>query len=328
MHWTTKTGQLNKIETKRWQRFGITQVTMESLLSNCHELFSDAEHDRVKLLNKSIIPNDWNLSHTIRELNSALTILNFGYPNDLPSPIVICKEIIQLSIEFLFGEWQYTTRWHDSGKLFDKNQARKKIEWYYPFLSGLLSSLIIDDSSSVEKITNFPDTDVMNKQDIYDVTKEDTVFIFLLASWIREGHIPKSKKLINCIIESTRRCPKFLFSCLEAIDKMDYSLFLQSMKKYLKFFYDSDTTPSNQISQAASLLYLLAMQKGLIATDFHEETISVNKNDRVNGNYPQKVSRSSWAWSPELEASLTPPKIICQKYLVDMIITPQSLNIK
>ncbi|MDR2706261.1 MAG: hypothetical protein LBC02_10830, partial [Planctomycetaceae bacterium] len=212
---------MNNIETKRWQRLGITQTIMDNLINNaCHKLFSDTEHDRVKLLNKSIIPNDWNLRSTLRKLNIALTIQHFGYPNSFPSPVNICEEIIQLSSEFLFGEWQYTTRWHDSNKLFNKDQARKKIDWCEPFLYGLMASLICDDNISVKKLAEFPNIDVMKKQESDEITKEDTAFIVLLASWIREEGMSKSKRIINCITKSVRRRPKFLLSSLEAIDKM------------------------------------------------------------------------------------------------------------
>ncbi|GHT46526.1 hypothetical protein FACS189454_07820 [Planctomycetales bacterium] len=63
---------------------------------------------------------------------------------------------------------------------------------------------------------------------------------------------------------------------------------------------------------------------------FQEETISVNRNDRVNGYLPQKISRSSWAWGPELESQCTETsqKVSIQKFLIDMIMTPQSLGIK
>ncbi|GHT44163.1 hypothetical protein FACS189454_00850 [Planctomycetales bacterium] len=233
---------MKNIETNRWQRFGISQITMDSKLNYCHELLSNPKHDRVGLLNKNIIPDDWNLHRTISDLDLVLTVQHFGCPNKFPLPTDICKEIIQLSQEFLFGEWQYTTVWHDSGKLLDKNKARKKLDWYDSFLSGLRASLLLDDNDSTKKIVCFPDIDVMKKPDSFETTKEDSAIVILLAYWIREGHMPQSKQLVNCITKSIRRRPKLLLSCLEAIDKMDESLFIQSMKKYLKFFYDSDIT--------------------------------------------------------------------------------------
>lgn len=301
---------------KRWERHGFSQKIVGSTKEYIEENFNEPDRDSIGLLSGSVVPDDLNVQWAIADYRAAIAFRHFGCKVDIPDTRQLCKDVIALCSVFLFGEWQFTTIWNDSGKLLTKEKAKKIVDWYDPVRLGILASIIIGDNESLKKFAAYPTKDSRKDSGHREITKEDGTLMMVLANWFLDDKMSSSTSILNGIRLSNRRKPKYLLACLDAADQKDYSAFLQALKNYVKLFFEQDAekgkaSMASQVSLEASILFACARKNQTVTNEnisaFIEESVPVTLEDYSTGKLKKTESK---------------------RYLIDFIITPETLGMK
>jgi hypothetical protein len=182
---------------------------------------------------------------------------HLGLPVPQDGTFTLLKRAIEYSHEFFFGSWR------ESGENSRSSDYwRRDWGWLHGYHAGLLSSLIVGDGDAAREISKYPDIDCdMNE---FEVTKEDLMYLILLARWI-SGRNRRDANLYEQITRGRRRRAKLLLTCLDSLIAHDSPRFGTTITDYLKHFTKSESQPriDKVVSIDGSILWNLADCNGL-----------------------------------------------------------------
>jgi hypothetical protein len=211
----------------RWQRLGMTAKDCGEDIFYSPQLTSESEHRSSGPITSS---------RRLVELKFLEAI-----PRSQPSydSAAVARGAAAMAVNYFFGNWQkHIPRTGITGLLgkvdkvpLTKEEMRQSHNWVEPYREGLLLALYAEDEPSLQKLIQWPDTDLPVDEGMWSMTAADNQAHIALEAILRGDPKAKVDQLIAGPLGSGRKRAVAFASAARAFADDDAAGFAKSLKE-------------------------------------------------------------------------------------------------
>ncbi len=184
-------------------------------------------------------------SDASREGMAAFAMASLGYealPHPLDDRLEIARRLVAVAVYYLFGSWREKFRY--LGEAFDCKKARAQLPWSDYFREGLAISLLLDDTSSFERLLTWPSLDLREDEGMDDRTPADNAYQIWLASRLRGESESSLGSQRESILQSPHNRPKMLLAAADALFAGNLDGLTVALHDYLRRYRQKEVRPN------------------------------------------------------------------------------------
>ena len=185
----------------------------------------------------------------------------------------LATRCVAAAIDYLFGDWR--EGYNDWGTVRTAEGWRRRLPWIETYRYGLTTALILDDDEGIAQLASWPEPNSKNDDGTVDLTPQDIRYHLALARFLQDGDDRRYKRIVKPIVESSRRRPRNLLACLDAVAQGDAEESEACLTKFLRYFRKQEFVTNRvdyTISIEGSILWNVARRAGVELFDMDEPT--------------------------------------------------------
>lgn len=206
-----------------------------------------------------------------------LSLVGRHYGVDYHTPDEIAQLLasgIDIVVDYFFGKHLLIPRWAEQ---MSKSPQNKQLQWLEPYQYGTLFCLLAHDDERLKRLAEWVEPGLPLDETPNLLSVQDNSYHKLLAEFLSEGTIA-NEQLREDIVESRKRRPKLLLSCLGAIEASDEQVFVKHFKSYLNHFLKTDFADGGfqrYVSIEGSILWHVASRNGITGSGLSDKQHAV-----------------------------------------------------
>jgi hypothetical protein len=225
----------------RWERLGVTAkecgeliIFTESFWEDPQAVFAKGGRCITRLLRLTPPPRLQMFPYSSLPIHFLLRVVALKFYEAIPTshPFYDSLGVAQLGIagalEYFFGDWR--EGFVLEGKSLTRAETRQKRPWFEPYRQGLLLAFFADDDESIEKLLEWPDTDLPVDTFESGMTAADNQGHIALATVLRGDTHSKTEQILTRVLGSGRKRAIAFASAVRALSEEDAAAFGKHLK--------------------------------------------------------------------------------------------------
>jgi hypothetical protein len=193
-------------------------------------------------------------------------------------PRVAAKIAVACAVEYFHGDWREGCRESYYSDRMTRAESRKELDWIDAYRAGLLMALFLDDGTAINRLLEWPDTDLPVDDGTMDLTAADNHVHIALALAVRDEPKAKVAELAGRVESSKRKRAVAFWTTTQSILDGDASAFETRFKElvalYRKSGFETNCVES-VVHMDGSILWHVARRSGLALPEFPDKTMDM-----------------------------------------------------